>query len=329
MALYVAGAAPAYVASAYAVTVTSPNGGETLSAGSTHTIQWTAPPEALSFKLKFSMDNGTSWNTIGSGITGTSHDWTVPTPTKTKQKCLAKVIGFNFKGVKVGADVSAGTFTILDEVDSLEGVVSLLQSRMDSQEADLSSLQGTVSSLQGSLSSLQTTVSLLETKTEELEFRVNSLLVDPAVDHFNGDWEIHHTRYGIEHHTFSVSGPDRILNCCCEISFVFDNVAVTEWGNTQPIPVVNYYDVELHVELFNLNHVNFEVIFRSGGERIWYFPIEGHGVEWRDFIFDPTSDFYFNYQEGVWDFPVPLIDWVGGTIRPAPDDRLVIQQTRQ
>ncbi len=97
---------------ATAVKVLSPNGGEAIPSGDIYTIQWQAPPTAHHFTLKLSMDNGMTWTTIASNITGNTYDWTVPVPTNNKRKCLIKVIAFNSSNVKLGADRSDGTFTI-------------------------------------------------------------------------------------------------------------------------------------------------------------------------------------------------------------------------
>jgi len=97
---------------ALAVTVLVPNGGEIIPSGLPYTIHWEAPPDAVSFKLKYSMDNGRTWKPIASGIPDTFYDWTVPTPVKNKTKCLVKVIGYDDSDKKVGADRSDSTFTI-------------------------------------------------------------------------------------------------------------------------------------------------------------------------------------------------------------------------
>jgi hypothetical protein len=95
------------------ITLLLPNGGEIIPSGSTYTIQWGAPSQATKFKLKYSVDNGTTWQLITPDfVTGTRHDWKVPTPTNNKKKCLVKVIGFDSKGKKVGADKSDTAFTI-------------------------------------------------------------------------------------------------------------------------------------------------------------------------------------------------------------------------
>ncbi len=66
------------------VAVTSPNGGETLSAGSTHTITYTASdpdsgPSPLSISIDYSADGGATWTSVVAGQTNTgSYAWTVP-----------------------------------------------------------------------------------------------------------------------------------------------------------------------------------------------------------------------------------------------------------
>lgn len=94
------------------ITFRSPNGGEIIPSGSTHSIQWVAPSNAVKFDLKYSMNNGLAWKSITSKVTGTNYNWTVPTPANNKKNCLVKVIGYNASGVKVGEDTSDSTFTI-------------------------------------------------------------------------------------------------------------------------------------------------------------------------------------------------------------------------
>jgi hypothetical protein len=94
------------------VTVLSPNGGEVIPSGSTYSIQWSAPPGAVKFTLRYSINNGSTWKLIAKNVTGTSYNWTVPKPNNNKTNCLVKVIGFNSSGTKVGEDISDSTFTI-------------------------------------------------------------------------------------------------------------------------------------------------------------------------------------------------------------------------
>jgi hypothetical protein len=94
------------------VTVTSPNGGEVIPSGSTTNIQWSASPNAVKFDLQYSMDNGRTWMSVSSNVTGTSYNWRVPVPTNNKKRCLVKVTGYNASGAKVGEDRSDTIFTI-------------------------------------------------------------------------------------------------------------------------------------------------------------------------------------------------------------------------
>jgi hypothetical protein len=94
------------------VTVIVPNGGETLSSGSMYPIQWGAPPVAVSFTLKYSINSGREWKLIAQDLTGDYYDWYVPTPSKNKKKCLVKVIGYEDSGAKIGVDKSDAMLTI-------------------------------------------------------------------------------------------------------------------------------------------------------------------------------------------------------------------------
>jgi len=85
---------------------------ETVQAGLNYTIKWNAPAKAVKFTIKYSVDNGGRWETVANGVTGTSYDWSVPDPTNNKKQCRVKVIGFNNRDVKVGADTSDAPFTV-------------------------------------------------------------------------------------------------------------------------------------------------------------------------------------------------------------------------
>ena len=86
----------------------SPNGGEFVRSGSTYYINWGAPAEATTFDLKYSCDNGSTWNTIATGQNLVAYPWTVPTFKENKTKCFVKVIGKDGSG----SDTSDGPFTI-------------------------------------------------------------------------------------------------------------------------------------------------------------------------------------------------------------------------
>jgi hypothetical protein len=102
-----------------AVTLLAPNSGEILPSGSNYTIRWEAPPEAVKFKLKLSVDNGLTWAPITTDfVSGIEHFWTVPKPWGNKRKCFIKVVGYNASNTKLGIDASDESFAI--EVVKLE-----------------------------------------------------------------------------------------------------------------------------------------------------------------------------------------------------------------
>jgi hypothetical protein len=93
--------------------VVAPNGRESFVTGENTLIEWGAPDMAVNFKLFYSVNNGANWKAITKDfVTGTSHPWTVPLLTANKKSCLVKVVGYNDKYVKVGADRSDRPFTI-------------------------------------------------------------------------------------------------------------------------------------------------------------------------------------------------------------------------
>jgi len=94
-----------------AVTLLAPDTDPGLPSGSTYKIQWDAPPEAGTFKVLYSRDNGASWVTLGKNIATNYYDWTVPRPLNNLKKCLVKVIGYNGT-VKVGEDISSYSFAV-------------------------------------------------------------------------------------------------------------------------------------------------------------------------------------------------------------------------
>jgi hypothetical protein len=94
------------------VTVLSPNGGETLLSGSPFPIEWSGTPDVKKYSLKYSYDNGLTWQSVIPGfVTGTRVDWS-PIPPNNKKQCLIQVVGYNDSNVKVGSDRSNSKFTI-------------------------------------------------------------------------------------------------------------------------------------------------------------------------------------------------------------------------
>lgn len=89
------------------VTLTSPNGGEALTAGSVRTIAWTSSG-ITDLKLEFSLDGGASFTTIVSSTPASagSFAWTVPTITSTAALVRAT------DTASAASDTSDATFTI-------------------------------------------------------------------------------------------------------------------------------------------------------------------------------------------------------------------------
>lgn len=91
------------------VLLTQPNGG-VLAAGSIYQIQWSGT--GAKYTLKFSSNNGMTWSAIASNLTGTSYDWTVPTPPNNIKKCLISVIAYDANNRVLGSDKSDAPFAI-------------------------------------------------------------------------------------------------------------------------------------------------------------------------------------------------------------------------
>jgi hypothetical protein len=73
-----------------AFTVTSPNGGESLTGGTNHTITWDSFGSVTDVMIEYSTDNGTSWNNITTSTSNTgSYVWTVPDVSASQ--CLVRV----------------------------------------------------------------------------------------------------------------------------------------------------------------------------------------------------------------------------------------------
>jgi len=93
------------------VTLRQPDGGESAHSGSTYSIQWEAPPDSEEFSLFYSLNNGSTWKPIASGVSGTSYPWEVPIAASNQTKCRVKVQDF-VGGKKISEDKSFSNFTI-------------------------------------------------------------------------------------------------------------------------------------------------------------------------------------------------------------------------
>jgi lipoprotein signal peptidase len=96
--------------------IVQPNGGETLSSGSSYPIQWeingTKSP-VTKVNLYYTMDGGVSYGLINN-LAGSdrSYNWTVPTPLRNKKNtCYVKVVAYNGSTI-VGSVRSDKPFTI-------------------------------------------------------------------------------------------------------------------------------------------------------------------------------------------------------------------------
>ncbi len=103
-----------------AITVTSPNGGEILVVGNTHTITWTHAGTVGVVMIEYSTDNGSNYsNVVPSTANNGSYSWTVPEAVSIE--CLVRISEVSNGSV---VDVSDANFTIayqLQTIDLLAG----------------------------------------------------------------------------------------------------------------------------------------------------------------------------------------------------------------
>jgi hypothetical protein len=72
-----------------AITVTSPNGGEGLTPGGTHTITWTSAGVIANVIIEYSSNNGGSWTQVDAVANTGSYYWNVPNITSAQ--CLVRI----------------------------------------------------------------------------------------------------------------------------------------------------------------------------------------------------------------------------------------------
>ncbi|NIO61840.1 MAG: hypothetical protein GTO35_04330 [Gammaproteobacteria bacterium] len=90
------------------ITVTSPNGGETWTTGTTQTITWTSTGSVGSVEIRYSKNNGKNWKMVVDSTPNTgSYLWTLPV--ENSSQCLVKITALNGSAV----DTSDAVFTIL------------------------------------------------------------------------------------------------------------------------------------------------------------------------------------------------------------------------
>lgn len=95
------------------VRLRTPNGGEVIPSGSLFAIEWDAVPDAISFRLFHSMNNGLTWKRVTdySGFWSIL-PWEAPVVRANKRANLLKIVAYDGDGAKIGDDVSNGPFTI-------------------------------------------------------------------------------------------------------------------------------------------------------------------------------------------------------------------------
>jgi hypothetical protein len=95
-----------------ALKLINPNGGESIPSGEFYTIAWGAPANAVKFRLRYSLNGGTTWILINDNIIGNSHNWHVPAVRNNQKNVKVQVTGYKANGAVVGSDVSNATFSI-------------------------------------------------------------------------------------------------------------------------------------------------------------------------------------------------------------------------
>ncbi|MFY0563340.1 lamin tail domain-containing protein [Archangium lansingense] len=101
------------------ITLTSPNGGESWTAGSTRAITWTTQ-SVSNVKLEYTLNNGGTWSVIASSVAAStgSYTWTVPGSAST----AARVRVTDVSGT--ASDMSDGTFTITVPTSSTAVIIN-------------------------------------------------------------------------------------------------------------------------------------------------------------------------------------------------------------
>ena len=100
------------------LSVTSPNGGETLTPGGIpFPITWktgATKNRVAETQLFFTLNNGGTWKLITAPLPGNpeTYDWNVPQVKGKKSKCKVKIVLKDAMGKTVASDTSDGTFTI-------------------------------------------------------------------------------------------------------------------------------------------------------------------------------------------------------------------------
>lgn len=90
------------------IIINSPNGGEQWQAGTTQNINWVSATSSTHYSVYYSINNGSSWNTINSSVYSQNLNWSIPNTPSTS--CLIKVVDYDNSCVK---DFSNSNFSII------------------------------------------------------------------------------------------------------------------------------------------------------------------------------------------------------------------------
>jgi exosome complex RNA-binding protein Rrp42 (RNase PH superfamily) len=109
------------IVEASSVTVTSPNGGESLEVGSSHNITWNTTGMIASIKIQYSIDNGSSWKDIAMSTANNGYcNWNVPD--SPSDNCLVRISDHDGEGN--ASDVSDAVFSIVPASNPTITVIS-------------------------------------------------------------------------------------------------------------------------------------------------------------------------------------------------------------
>ena len=109
------------IVEASSVTLTSPNGGESLEVGASHNITWNTTGMIASIKIEYSIDNGSTWKDIAiSTANNGSFKWNVPD--NPSDNCLVRISDNDGEGN--ASDVSDAVFSIVPSSNPTITVIS-------------------------------------------------------------------------------------------------------------------------------------------------------------------------------------------------------------
>ena len=103
------------------ITVTSPNGGERLTAGSTYNITWAGSGDVENVTIEYSIDSGNTWQSVVPvTVNNGNYSWIVPgTPAI---NCLVRIIAGDTD--EAPSDISDGEFSIVPPSSAIITVIS-------------------------------------------------------------------------------------------------------------------------------------------------------------------------------------------------------------